>query len=284
MDTLSKYDLAFWKAIDIVLANGKAATSLLQRKLSIGYGFAAKLIDKMEELGIVSAADDKKARAVQMTAEEIEALREAYRDTTLFPPEPEEEEELAPAASEPTVYVLLADGFEEIEALYPIDILRRGGVPVKTVSLFRNADKRVVGAHGIAVEADLHLYELDTDHCALLFLPGGMPGAANIDKHSETTSLLTRVLDNGARVAAICAAPMVLGKRGLLAGRRAVCYPGFERFLTGATLVSDPVVTDGPITTAVGMGAAASLGLELLTLLRGKEAADRVADATFIND
>ncbi len=179
------------------------------------------------------------------------------------------------------VYVLLADGFEEVEALLPIDILLRGGVSVKTVSISDN--KTVVGSHGISVTADLFLSEIG-EACELLFLPGGMPGAKNIDEHPMTSALIDRVLSRGGRVAAICAAPMILGKRGLLAGKKAVCYPGFERFLTDATVVSEPVVTDGSITTAIGMGAAAALGLTLLSLLKGEDTKRRVQESAFLRE
>ncbi len=177
------------------------------------------------------------------------------------------------------VYVLFADGFEEVEALTPIDILIRGGVEVKKISV--TGRRTVTGSHGIAVVTDGTPEEIGED-CELLFLPGGMPGAANLDACGFMTPLCRRVLDAGGRIAAICAAPMILGKRGLLEGKRATAYPGFEKFLTGAALSEAPVVTDGAITTAVGMGAAPLLGLTLLMQLRGEATASRVATSAFI--
>lgn len=177
------------------------------------------------------------------------------------------------------VYVLFADGFEEIEALYPIDILMRGGLNVRKISV--TGERTVVGTHGIAVVTDALLDGIGDD-IELLFLPGGMPGAATLDALPEMDALIEKTLKKGGRVAAICAAPMVLGKRGYLRGKAAVCYPGFEKFLDGACLDEERVVTDGRITTAVGMGAAGELGLTLLSLLRGSAAARRVSESAFI--
>ncbi len=176
------------------------------------------------------------------------------------------------------IYVLLADGFEEIEALAPIDLLRRADLTVKTVSIMGR--KEVVGAHGITVLADL-LPEEATDVPRLLFLPGGMPGASHLNESPVTDEMIRRVTESGGRLAAICAAPFVLGVRGLLDGKRAVCFPGFEQYLKGATLVDELVVTDGRITTAKGMGAALALGLELLRLLADDATAERIGASVF---
>lgn len=177
------------------------------------------------------------------------------------------------------VYVLFADGFEEIEALYPIDILMRGGLNVRKISV--TGERTVVGTHGIAVVTDALLDGIGDD-IELLLLPGGMPGAATLDALPEMDALLEKALSGGGRIAAICAAPMVLGKRGYLSGKKAVCYPGFEKFLDGATISDERVVTDGRITTAVGMGAAGELGVALLSLLRGKKTAARVSESAFV--
>ena len=170
------------------------------------------------------------------------------------------------------VYLLLADGFEETEALLPLDILRRGGVEVRTVGI---TGKTVTGSHGIPVVADLLPADI-TSPADMVILPGGIPGATNLDASDEVDKLLSATVRDGKRLAAICAAPLVLGRRGLLNGRRAVCFPGFEKELKGATLVSERVVTDGNITTAVGMGAAAEFGFALLTLLKGRATAERI--------
>ena len=177
------------------------------------------------------------------------------------------------------IYALLANGFEEVEAFAPIDILRRAGLTVKTVGI---GGKEICGAHGIAVRADI-LPEEAKEPIDLLFLPGGMPGSRNLDESPDADAFLRRAAEEGAHIAAICAAPLVLGHRDLLVGRRAVCYPGFEGELKGATVVEGSrVVTDGNITTAVGMGAACELGLALVALLVGREAAEKIENGAFI--
>ncbi len=171
------------------------------------------------------------------------------------------------------IYVLLANGFEEIEALTPVDMLRRAGSHVKTVSI---EDGLVVhGAHGIDVVADVMPADA-SDKIDLLILPGGMPGSLNLDASPVTDDMLRRVTADGGRIAAICAAPLVLGRRGLLKGKLATCYPGFEKELEGAIVRKEPVVTDGLITTARGMGAAMTFGAELVKWLHGKEEAKRM--------
>ena len=178
-----------------------------------------------------------------------------------------------------TVYFLLADGFEEIEALAPIDILLRGGISVKKLSV--TGSLAVTGSHGITVMADA-LCEESLPDAAMLVFPGGMPGATTLDAYENTTALCAEAVKNGAHLAAICAAPLVLGKRGYLDGKRAVCYPGFEAHLLGAEVVDARVVTDGNVTTAVGMGAANEFGLRLLALLCGDEVANKVKTAAFL--
>lgn len=169
------------------------------------------------------------------------------------------------------IYMLLADGFEEVEALAPLDMLRRAGLNAKTVSIEK--DKTVVGAHGIPVTADLMPSEAD-DSVSLLILPGGMPGSERLDASPVTDRMIEKTVKSGGRFAAICAAPLVFGKRGMLRGKHAVCYPGFEKYLLGATLCGDRVVTDGDFTTAVGMGAAIEFGAELVRLLRDEKTKD----------
>ncbi len=174
------------------------------------------------------------------------------------------------------IAVLLADGFEEIEATAPIDILRRAGLDVKTVGI---SSKIVVGAHGIATVADLSPYEADPSKISLAIFPGGMPGTLNLDASDFTDKVIAAVSENGGRLAAICAAPLILGRRGLLSGKRAVCYPGFENELSGAILSTDSVVTDGNITTARGAGVALEFGAELVSLVCGKEKSDSILAA-----
>ena len=162
------------------------------------------------------------------------------------------------------IAVLLADGFEEIEALAPVDLLRRAGHDVKTVGM---NGRIIIGAHGISVVADILPEEVDTSALELVVFPGGMPGATNLDASKYTDEFIDAVNRCGGRLAAICAAPLVLGRRGLLSGKRATCFPGFEGELRGATVVNESVVTDGSITTANGMRAALEFGDELVRLL-----------------
>ena len=169
------------------------------------------------------------------------------------------------------IYLLLADGFEEVEALSPLDLLRRAGKEVLTVSVTEN--RAVVGAHGITVLADITAEELSVTCDEMLILPGGMPGTTHLDASSVTDRLIGEVLASGGHLAAICAAPLILGKRGLLEGKRATCYPGFEGDLKGALITDAPVVTDGSITTATGAGVAVLFGAALVRLLCGGEKA-----------
>ena len=171
------------------------------------------------------------------------------------------------------IYMFLANGFEEVEALCPLDLLRRAGRSVTTVGV---GGDTVVGSHGITVHADIP----DTMYrdCApdMIILPGGMPGTRHLDASPTVESALRAARSHDSLIAAICAAPMILGKRGFLEGKRAVCFPGFEEYLTGATLPTDGtrVVRDGRIITAAGMGVALDFGLALVAALEGEEAAD----------
>ncbi len=174
------------------------------------------------------------------------------------------------------IAVLLADGFEEIEALTPVDMLRRAGLEVLTVGI---TSKIAVGAHGISVICDKLPEEIDLDMISTVILPGGMPGSLNLDASAFTDEILKSVNARGGRIAAICAAPLVLGRRGLLKGKRATCYPGFENELVGATVTDESVITDGNITTARGMGVALEFSKELISLLVTKEKAEELSSA-----
>lgn len=162
------------------------------------------------------------------------------------------------------VYILLADGFEEVEAIAPLDILRRASYEVKTVSI--GDTREVTGAHGITVLADIMASDA-TEDVSLLILPGGMPGTTNLDASPITDAMIKRTVASGGRLAAICAAPLILGKRGILKGKHATCFPGFEEYLEGAILYDSPVVTDGKVTTADGMRSAVQFGDELVKVL-----------------
>ncbi len=174
------------------------------------------------------------------------------------------------------IVTLLANGFEEIEALTPIDILRRAGLKVVSCGI---SGEVITGSHGIKVHADLLPEEVDPCEVDMLILPGGMPGATNLDSHPMTDTLINAVIKNGGRIAAICAAPLVLGRRGLLNEKRATCYPGFEDELKGANVTGEGVVTDGNITTAKGMGVALEFAKELVRLTLGEQKAKEISAA-----
>ena len=176
------------------------------------------------------------------------------------------------------IYLFLANGFEEVEALCPLDLLRRAGLSVTTVGVGGEA---VVGAHGIVVQADIPEAMYHDAHPDMLILPGGMPGAKNLDESRTVESALRAGARNGAYLAAICAAPMILGKRGYLEGKHAVCFPGFEEHLQGAILPTsgERVVCDGNVITAAGMGVALEFGLALVATLCGEEKAEALRAA-----
>ncbi len=177
------------------------------------------------------------------------------------------------------VYMFLANGFEEVEALCPLDLLRRAGVEVTTVGV---GGESVVGAHGIIVGTDMPEIMYRDSAPEMIILPGGMPGAENLDNSRIVDSAIRAASRNGAYLAAICAAPMILGKRGQLIGKRAVCFPGFEEYLEGAEVETEKtVVCDGNIITAKGMGAAFEFGLALVEALKGKDVADRIKASVF---
>lgn len=175
------------------------------------------------------------------------------------------------------IYMFLANGFEEIEALCPLDLLRRAGLEVTTVAI--GGGELVVGAHGIAVQADIPDTLYRDSAPDMVILPGGMPGTRHLDESRTVETALRTAQSNNAYIAAICAAPMVLGKRGYLVGKRAICFPGFEDYLNGATIADERVVRDGKIITAAGMGVALEFGLALVAALKGQAAADELRRA-----
>ena len=175
------------------------------------------------------------------------------------------------------VYVFLADGFEDVEALIPIDVLRRGGVDVTTVSI--SDFPLVTSAHGVNIEADIMFEQGDFSDADLIFLPGGMPGASNLFAHKGVCKVVVDQFAAGKKVAAICAAPgVVLGQLGILEGKKATCYPGFEQMLDGATYTADLVTVDGNVTTAEGPAAAFPFAYELLAQLVDKKTSDQIAE------
>ena len=165
------------------------------------------------------------------------------------------------------IIVLLVDGFEEIEALTPVDMLRRAKLDVKTVGV---NGKIAVGSHGIPVVCDITSDEVDLAKVSMAVFPGGMPGSLNLDASPFTDEVIGAVTKNGGRLAAICAAPLVFGRRGLLKDKKATCFPGFEGELVGATVTGDDFVTDGNITTGKGMEYSLPFAKELVRLAEGK--------------
>lgn len=180
------------------------------------------------------------------------------------------------------IIMFFADGFEETEAIAPLDIMRRAGLEVLTVSI--NPTTEVTGSHGIKYIADTTAAALDiTKVYEAVVLPGGMPGTLNLGKSAAVKETLLRAANAGSVVAAICAAPSVLGGLGLLKGKKAVCYPGFEDKLDGAEVVDAKVVTDGNVVTAKAMGAACEFGLALVDAICGdSDTSAKVASAAFI--
>lgn len=175
------------------------------------------------------------------------------------------------------IYVFLADGFEETEAMIPVDILRRAGLKVKTVGV---TGKTVKGAHGISVVADIEIEDAN-DELELALLPGGIPGADNLRANEKVCRIVTETYNRGKTVAAICAAPYILGELGLLKGKEAICYPGFEKQLYGAKISDKNVVKDGNVITAVGMGASLKFALAIVESLVSKEKNDQIKKAIF---
>ncbi len=170
--------------------------------------------------------------------------------------------------------VFLADGFEEIEGLTVVDILRRAGVRTETVSVTDGLS--VVGSHKIVVQADARIQEVDFSEVELLVLPGGMPGTIHLGECERLTKLLADFAAKERKVAAICAAPSILGDLGLLKGKKAACYPGFEGRLEGAKVVYDEVARDGCITTSRGMGTAIPFALSLVSQLVSEDKAEEI--------
>ncbi len=179
----------------------------------------------------------------------------------------------------PSAAVLLAPGFEEIEAVTIIDVLRRADVEVRILG---QSEGRITGAHGIRIEVD-QLFSDAWEDWDLVVLPGGMPGATNLRDDERVRGLLQRQRDAGRTVAAICAAPIALGAAGLLTDRIATCYPGFEDGLVGATHSTEAVVVDGGVVTSRGPGTALAFALELVTQLCGRDTADALATGMLVS-
>ncbi len=174
--------------------------------------------------------------------------------------------------------VFLAEGFEEAEAIVPVDIARRAGIEVTTLSI--TDDIYVTGSHNIQVKADELLSNVDTEAYDMLMLPGGVPGTPNLESSDAVKSALTNAHQAGKYIAAICAAPRFLGDLGILDGKKATAYPGNEDHLKKAEYLREAkAVTDGKVITARGMGCAAEFGREIVTALVNEETAEKVLEA-----
>jgi 4-methyl-5(b-hydroxyethyl)-thiazole monophosphate biosynthesis len=172
-------------------------------------------------------------------------------------------------------FLFLATGFEEMEAIGTVDILRRGGIDAQTVSI--TSSNKVCGAHGIEVTADCLLKETDFSEAEALILPGGMPGSKNLNECDPLRELLIKQYKSGKIVAAICAAPLVLGGLGFLKGRKATCYPGIEGTLIGAKVTGKSVEKDGNVITGKGPGLVIPFGLKLVEAIKNEGVAEEVA-------
>ncbi len=174
------------------------------------------------------------------------------------------------------IYIFLADGFEECEALAPIDILRRGGLEIKTVGI---GGEYITGAHSVTMKADLCENEIAlNDDLTAIILPGGMPGTLNLEKSETVKSAVNYMYKNERLICAICAAPKILGGMGLLKGKNATCFPGYENELIDATPKSGKVVKDGNFITAKGPGAAFKFGFEILSVLKDEDTANKLKE------
>lgn len=175
------------------------------------------------------------------------------------------------------VAVLLADGFEEIEALTAVDLLRRARVYVDTVSI--TEEYVVHGSHGINVQTEDLFEEVNFEEFDMIVLPGGLPGTTNLNNHAGVQKVVRDFVENGKYVGAICAAPSILGGMGLLKGRHAISYPSFEDKLLGAVITRNPVVQDRNIITSRGMGTSIDFALKLVEVMAGAEKADEIGDS-----
>lgn len=171
--------------------------------------------------------------------------------------------------------IFFAKGYEEIEALTVVDVLRRAGIEISMISACD--EDQVTGSHGITVQMDQKLSQVDFEALDILVLPGGMPGTTNLEACEKLMEQLDVFYKEGKLVAAICAAPSIFGHRGYLKGRKATSYPGFESHLEGALVTGGSAEADGNVITGRGMGCAIDFSLKILEILKGKEAAEKMA-------
>lgn len=171
------------------------------------------------------------------------------------------------------LYMFFADGFEEVEAIATLDVIRRAGIEIISVGI---GSCGITGAHNITVICDKTDSEISTDNVSGIILPGGMPGTTNLMENAVVNQFIDYCSENNLLICAICAAPMILGRKGLLNGKKAICFPGFEDELVGAEISNDYVCRDGNIITSKGMGSAINFGLEIVSSVKDRETADRL--------
>ena len=179
------------------------------------------------------------------------------------------------------VFIFMAEGHEEIEALTVVDLLRRAGIEIETVSITSN--RMVPGSHGIITVCDQLIEEVDFNSADMLVLPGGMPGTLNLELCEPLMDQIHGFNTSKKGLAAICAAPTVFGKAGILEGKKATCYPGMEKDLVGANVSTDEVCHDGHIITSRGLGTAIPFALEIVKTFQGEEAAKKLAAGIVYN-
>ena len=177
------------------------------------------------------------------------------------------------------IYMLLGTGFEETEAIAPLDLLRRAGLEVQTVGL---NSKVIYGSHGIGVEADIEIHQMDLAQMEMIILPGGLGGVASIRGCQSAMDAIRFAYENGKYTAAICAGPTVLADLGITDGKNATCYPGCDSQMGSANMVCAVAVTDGKLITGTSAGCAIPFGLELIAALKGRSEADRIAEQIVI--
>lgn len=173
------------------------------------------------------------------------------------------------------VYEFLAEGFEEMEAMVPCDYLRRCGVDVKLVGV---GGRTITGTHGVPFGCDMTADQIEMDKMEAIILPGGMPGTNNLYNSAAVRQAIEYAVEGGLLIGAICAAPSILGKMGLLKGKKAICFPGFESALLGASVIDRAVVVDGNLITSKGAGTALDFSYELAVWLKGKEKAREIGE------
>jgi protein deglycase len=178
------------------------------------------------------------------------------------------------------IAVHMADGFEEIEAISIIDVLRRAELDVVVASVTGRLE--VTGAHQLKILADKLFEEVNYDDVFMIVLPGGMPGASNLDAHEGLKAQIVKFNNENRPLAAICAAPLVYGNLGILNGKQAVCYPGFEKFMKGAEVMNQPVAESGNVITGRGPGAAIQFALKLVEKLVSAEKAGLIASQMLV--